>query len=77
VSAESRYGLLPGRGFILSDGSDPGEYHGTTLLDIACERYDSPRTLSESKRLTRTLLARHLDGQVLRTRQILIDLQKL
>jgi recombinational DNA repair protein (RecF pathway) len=47
---------------------------GSTLLDIADGRYDSPRTLVEAKRLTRALLARQLDGQVLRSRQILKDL---
>jgi recombinational DNA repair protein (RecF pathway) len=44
---------------------------------MADERYDSARTLAEAKRLTRTLLGRHLDGHVLKTRQILMDLHKL
>jgi len=76
VRAERQYALLPGRGFLVTDGED-AEFSGETLLDIAAERYDSPRTLAQAKRLTRVLLARHLDGQVLKTRQILMDLHKL
>ena len=75
--ADARYALLPGRGFLATDGRDPADFQGHTLLDMADERYDSARTLSEAKRLTRTLLGRHLDGHVLKTRQILMDLHKL
>jgi DNA repair protein RecO (recombination protein O) len=77
IAAERRYALLPGRGFLATDAAEDGGFSGATLRDIADERYESPRTLAEAKRLTRALLARHLDGHVLRTRQILIDLQKL
>ncbi len=77
VRADARYALLPGRGFLATDGSDPADFQGHTLLDMADERYDSVRTLAEAKRLTRTLLGRHLDGHVLKTRQILMDLHKL
>ncbi len=77
VRADARYALLPGRGFLATDGRDPADFQGHTLLDMADERYDSARTLSEAKRLTRTLLGRHLDGHVLKTRQILMDLHKL
>jgi DNA repair protein RecO (recombination protein O) len=77
VLADARYALLPGRGFLATDGSDPADFQGHTLLDMADERYDSARTLAEAKRLTRTLLGRHLDGHVLKTRQILMDLHKL
>jgi DNA repair protein RecO (recombination protein O) len=72
-----RYALLPGRGFLATDAAEEGAYAGHTLRDIAAERYDSTRTLAEAKRLTRSLLARQLDGHVLKTRQILMDLHKL
>jgi DNA repair protein RecO (recombination protein O) len=72
-----RYALMPGRGFLATDVAEEGGFAGATLRDIADERYDSTATLAEAKRLTRSLLARHLDGHVLKTRQILVDLQKL
>lgn len=77
IEPDRRYALLPGRGFLATDAAEDGGYAGGTLRDIADERYDSTTTLAEAKRLTRSLLARHLDGHVLKTRQILVDLQKL
>lgn len=77
VRADRRYSLMPGRGFLATDADEPTLFQGRTLLDMADERYDSASTLIQAKRLTRTLLARHLDGQTLKTRQILMDLQKL
>ena len=77
IESDRRYALLPGRGFLATDAAEDGGYAGATLRDIADERYDSARTLAEAKRLTRSLLARHLEGHVLKTRQILVDLQKL
>jgi len=52
-------------------------FAGQTLRDMAAGDYDSARTLSEAKRLTRAILSQHLDGTKLKTRQILMDLQKL
>jgi DNA repair protein RecO (recombination protein O) len=78
IDADGHYWLLPGRGFVpVPDGQQQGAYSGSTLLDIAGDDYASARTLAEAKRLTRTVLSDHLDGHVLKTRQILIDLQKL
>jgi DNA repair protein RecO (recombination protein O) len=77
IDPDRRYALLPGRGFLVAGPDEDGAFSGATLQDIAGERYDSSRTLAEAKRLTRSLLARHLDGHVLKTRQILVDLQKL
>jgi DNA repair protein RecO (recombination protein O) len=77
VDPDRRYALMPGHGFLATDAQEEGAFSGLTLLDMARERYDSARTLAEAKRLTRTMLARHLDGHVLKTRQILMDLQKL
>jgi recombinational DNA repair protein (RecF pathway) len=70
------YAMVPGRGFLATDATDAGAVSGHTLIDMASARYDSARTLAEAKRLTRNLLARQLDGQVLKTRQILMDLHK-
>jgi DNA repair protein RecO (recombination protein O) len=50
---------------------------GKTLLDIEREDYADPVTQSQSKQLMRSLLAHHLGGAPLNTRQILIDLLQL
>lgn len=50
---------------------------GKTLLDMESEDYTDPATQAQSKQLMRFLLAHHLGGQPLNTRQILIDLMQL
>lgn len=50
---------------------------GKTLLDMEKDDYSDPATLAQSKHLMRFLLAHHLGGQPLNTRQILIDLMQL
>jgi DNA repair protein RecO (recombination protein O) len=50
---------------------------GQALLDMEREDYADPATQSQSKLLMRFLLAYHLGGVPLNTRQILIDLLQL
>ncbi len=50
---------------------------GKTLLDMEREDYEDPATQAQSKQLMRFLLAHHLGGAPLNTRQILIDLMQL
>lgn len=50
---------------------------GKTLLDLAADAYDDPVTLAQSRALMRQVLAHYLEGQVLHTRQLLVDLQQL
>lgn len=50
---------------------------GKTLLDMENEDYADPATQAQSKQLMRFLLAHHLGGAPLNTRQILIDLMQL
>jgi DNA repair protein RecO (recombination protein O) len=50
---------------------------GKTLLDMEGEDYSDPHTQAQSKQLMRFLLAHHLGGAPLNTRQILIDLMQL
>ncbi len=50
---------------------------GKTLLDMEREDYSDNATQSQSKFLMRFLLAHHLGGAPLNTRQILIDLMQL
>ncbi|MDB5776232.1 MAG: recO [Herbaspirillum sp.] len=51
--------------------------HGKTLLDMEREDYSDSVTQTQSKFLMRFLLAHHLGGAQLNTRQILIDLMQL
>ena len=50
---------------------------GKTLVDMEREDYADPQTKAQSKQLMRFLLAYHLGGAPLNTRQILIDLMQL
>jgi DNA repair protein RecO (recombination protein O) len=50
---------------------------GKTLLDMEAEDYADPVTQAQSKQLMRFLLAHHLGGAPLNTRQILVDLMQL
>ena len=50
---------------------------GKTLLDMEREDYSDANTQTQSKFLMRSLLAHHLGGAQLNTRQILIDLTQL
>lgn len=51
--------------------------HGKTLLDMQAEDYSDQNTQQQSKLLMRFLLAHHLHGMPIHTRQILMDLQNL
>ena len=50
---------------------------GKTILDMEREDYSDAATQTQSKFLMRFLLAHHLGGVPLNTRQILIDLMQL
>ena len=51
--------------------------NGQTLMDMEAENYADSTTQMQSKFLMRFLLAHHLGGVSLNTRQILIDLTQL
>jgi DNA repair protein RecO (recombination protein O) len=51
--------------------------HGKTLIDMQDANYSDAVTQAQSKLLMRSLLAHHLHGNPIHTRQILMDLQKL
>jgi DNA repair protein RecO (recombination protein O) len=70
------YRMLGGQ-LILSDAADEEAFSGRVLRDIASGRYDAPGALASAKRLSRQVLATQLEGIPLKTRQILIDLQRL
>jgi len=70
---EARYVYVAERGPVPVD-QGPGrgpELSGSTLLDLAGDRFEDPRTLRESKHLMRTLLGAHLNGRPLHSRRLL------
>ncbi|MEK9776164.1 MAG: DNA repair protein RecO [Quisquiliibacterium sp.] len=80
IDSSRHYRWQPNSGFLVADPADHDAgltISGDTLRDLSCGVFDAAITRSQAKYLTRAILAHHLDGQSLRTRQILIDLQKL
>jgi DNA repair protein RecO (recombination protein O) len=80
VDAAGNYVVDPERGAREVRESDGGGWpvvSGKTLLDMEREDYSDPQTQAQSKQLMRFLLAHHLGGAPLNTRQILIDLMQL
>ena len=74
-----RYEYLPERGPVATNGAAPDELRvtGQTLLDIARDEYSRAQTRDEARGLMRALIARRLSGQVLHTRNVLMELQEL
>jgi DNA repair protein RecO (recombination protein O) len=78
VEEDRLYVVDPERGPRPADTADTApRVSGKTLLDMEREDYTDGVTQSQSKFLMRFLLAHHLDGAPLNTRQILIDLMQL
>ncbi|WP_370551347.1 DNA repair protein RecO [Glaciimonas sp. PAMC28666] len=78
VEPDLLYVVDPERGPRVARVSDSWpSVSGKTLLDMAREDYSDSNTQSQSKVLMRFLLAYHLGGAPLNTRQILIDLMQL
>lgn len=78
VTADAIYVVDPECGTRLARPADPWPHvSGQTLLDMECGNYDDAVTQIQSKLLMRALLAHHLGGVPLNTRQILIDLMQL
>ena len=78
VLPDRYYVVDPERGPRPARASDTApQVLGKTLLDMGQEDYGDPLTQTQSKFLMRSLLAHHLHGAPLNTRQILIDLLQL
>ena len=78
VEPECDYVVDPERGPRLAQVDDDWPVvAGKTLLDMEREDYSDAQTQAQSKQLMRFLLAHHLGGAPLNTRQILIDLMQL
>jgi DNA repair protein RecO (recombination protein O) len=76
LQPEADYRMQAGQ-LVLSDAADEEAFSGRVLRDIADGRYDAPGALASAKRLSRQVLGAQLEGAPLKTRQILIDLQRL
>jgi DNA repair protein RecO (recombination protein O) len=78
VDAEQGYVVDPEQGPRPALPSDVWpRVSGKALLDMQREDYSDETTLAQSKFLMRFLLAHHLSGATINTRQILIDLMQL
>lgn len=78
VVADQIYVVDPERGARPVHPSDSSPWvSGKTLLDMERDEYSDSITQMQSKFLMRSLLAHHLGGASLNTRQILIDLMQL
>jgi DNA repair protein RecO (recombination protein O) len=78
IVAEREYVYVIERGPVPAETEADGSTRlsGRTLLDMARDRYEDPRTLAESKQLMRRLLAHYLGGQTLQSRKIFMELQE-
>jgi len=83
---QQRSTVLPGTLYIVDpeSGTRPAQENeagikvfGKTLIDMQIENYSDADTQVQSKLLMRALLAHHLHGNPIHTRQILVDLQNL
>ncbi len=77
IDPAQHYRWRPGEGFVAGDAGTDAAVSGGVLLDLAAGRPAPATSRQQAKYLTRAILAHHLDGAPLSTRQILIDLQKL
>jgi DNA repair protein RecO (recombination protein O) len=78
VEADQLYVVDPEQGIRMARPADAWtKVLGKTLLDMEREDYADNATQTQSKFLMRSLLAHHLGGVQLNTRQILIDLMQL
>ncbi len=76
IAADASYRIESGQWTRVGTG-DREAFAGTVLKDIAARRYDAPGVLSQAKRLNRLVLGEQLEGVPLKTRQMLLDLQRL
>jgi DNA repair protein RecO (recombination protein O) len=78
VAPDSLYIVDPDSGTRPASENEGGvKIHGKTLIDMQAANYSDSNTQMQSKLLMRYLLAHHLHGAQIHTRQILMDLQNL
>lgn len=79
VDPDALYVYEPERGPVPARGAPAGEpvVSGRTLLELARDDYARPQTRDEARALMRMLIGHRLQGQVLHTRAILVELNEL
>jgi DNA repair protein RecO (recombination protein O) len=77
IDPAARYVYEPERGPMPVRNSSELSVSGQTLLDLAADEYGRPETRDEARRLLRVLIAQRLQGQVLHTRSVLMELNEL
>jgi len=78
IAPGAEYSWSPGSGFRPALKGEGGPaVSGQTLIALDSGQFDGPDSRQQAKYLTRAVLASHLDGAPLNTRQILVDLQRL
>lgn len=79
VEPSARYTYVIEKGPVRIDAGTTAEIElsGKTLLDLACDNYEDPVTLTQSKLLMRRLVAHYLGSKTLHTRQLLVDMQQI
>ena len=74
VELEKKYLVIPGVGVRLSNGFDGQCYPGSDLLSIHQKNYGNPLLLSSAKKISRSLLAYHMEGKPIKARQLYREL---
>jgi DNA repair protein RecO (recombination protein O) len=77
IRSEMSYRWQPEAGFSRAEPGEPSTLSGATLLGLRQGRLESAQARAQAKYLTRAILGHHLEGRLLHSRQILIDLHKL
>ena len=79
IEASVDYRFIIDRGPVRATSADDASVavSGQTLIDMAASRFDSARTLQQSKMLLRQLIQHHLGGQTLQSRRVFKELQAL
>lgn len=72
IRPEAMYWYVPDRGPLPAETDEPGgvPMRGSTLLALGREELSDGVVLAEAKRLLRSVLARHLGGKPLRSREL-------
>jgi len=76
IDPGGRYRYEPDRGPVPGNGGDL-TVSGRTLLDLAADDFSRPETRDEARYLMRALIGQRLQGQVLHTRAVLMELNEL
>ena len=76
IRADRRYVFRAQSGAEPAGGDDPDGVSGQTLLDLAAGEFDDARTRTEARDLMRGLIAQHLDGRPLKSRELFLILTR-